>query len=179
MGTRGKRPPASLDKLDDLVKEQLYKERELAAQMREEMRQRELDRQRLVAQEERKKRKSFTKAERMAVYNKYDGHCAYCGCKLEYKDMQVDHAVPVHGGHQSNVMLSEGTMNNLDNLMPACRQCNFYKSTSDIENFRWKIREVLQHSCVDTFQARLGMKYGIITFNGWDGKFFFETFNKS
>lgn len=28
---------------------------------------------------------------REEVYSKYNGHCAYCGCRLEYKDMQVDH----------------------------------------------------------------------------------------
>ena len=178
MGTRGMRPPASLNKLDDLVKEQLYKERELAAQMRCEMRLQEQERHRAAEREERKKRKSLTKAKRMAVYNKYDGHCAYCGCELEYKDMQVDHAVAVHGGEQADQMLSDGIMNDIDNLMPACRQCNFYKEAYDIEGFRWKIREILQHRCVDTFQARLAMKYGIITYNGWDGKFFFETFNK-
>ena len=24
---------------------------------------------------------------RQEIYNKYDGHCAYCGCKIEMKDM--------------------------------------------------------------------------------------------
>mgnify|MGYP004487825509 CR=1 FL=1 len=37
------------------------------------------------------KRKSPTKEERKLVYQMYDGHCAYCGCKLELKEMQVDH----------------------------------------------------------------------------------------
>lgn len=36
-------------------------------------------------------RRKLTKDERMAVYEKTNGHCAYCGCELEYKDMQVDH----------------------------------------------------------------------------------------
>ena len=25
------------------------------------------------------------------IYNKYNGHCAYCGREIAYKDMQVDH----------------------------------------------------------------------------------------
>lgn len=37
------------------------------------------------------RRKSIPKKVRQKVYEKYDGHCAYCGKKLEYKDMQVDH----------------------------------------------------------------------------------------
>ena len=24
---------------------------------------------------------------RQAVYAKYNGHCAYCGCEIDYKDM--------------------------------------------------------------------------------------------
>ena len=31
---------------------------------------------------------------REAVYNKYDGHCAYCGKKLEPKGWQLDHLIP-------------------------------------------------------------------------------------
>lgn len=35
-------------------------------------------------------RKPIPKNIRKQVYEKYNGHCAYCGCKLDYKDMQVD-----------------------------------------------------------------------------------------
>ena len=31
---------------------------------------------------------------RHAVYAKYNGHCAYCGCEIDYKDMQIDHIKP-------------------------------------------------------------------------------------
>ena len=41
-------------------------------------------------------RRKLTKDERMAVYEKTNGHCAYCGCELEYKDMQVDHVIPIN-----------------------------------------------------------------------------------
>lgn len=34
------------------------------------------------------------KETRLKVYRMYDGHCAYCGRTIEYKDMQVDHIVP-------------------------------------------------------------------------------------
>ena len=36
-------------------------------------------------------RKTIPKKIRQIVYDKYNGHCAYCGCELEYKDMQIDH----------------------------------------------------------------------------------------
>lgn len=28
---------------------------------------------------------------RQSVYEKYEGHCAYCGEHIDYKDMQIDH----------------------------------------------------------------------------------------
>lgn len=33
---------------------------------------------------------SISKKTRIAVYKKYDGHCAYCGRHIAYNDMQVD-----------------------------------------------------------------------------------------
>lgn len=36
------------------------------------------------------KHKSIPKKDRLKIYEKYNGHCAYCGCELNYKDMQVD-----------------------------------------------------------------------------------------
>ena len=41
------------------------------------------------------KRRKLSKEERMKVYEKCKGYCAYCGCALEYKDMQVDHVNPI------------------------------------------------------------------------------------
>lgn len=32
-------------------------------------------------------RRKLTKTERMTVYNKMGGRCAYCGCELQFKDM--------------------------------------------------------------------------------------------
>lgn len=113
------------------------------------------------------KHKPIPKSLREEVYKKYDGHCAYCGKELEYKDMQVDHV--------KSVYLNEGVQDDsIDNLMPSCRMCNYYKDILDIDNFRRKIREELSHTCQSSFQTRLAMKYGMITYTDWDGKFYFE-----
>ena len=37
---------------------------------------------------------------REIVYAKYKGHCAYCGCELEMKDMQIDHIVPKYRNYE-------------------------------------------------------------------------------
>lgn len=42
----------------------------------------------------------ISKKIREIVYKKYNGHCAYCGCKIEYKDMQIDHIVPKYRNNE-------------------------------------------------------------------------------
>lgn len=92
--------------------------------------------------------------------------------------MQIDHIVSVgwssYGGAESKRLIAEGKMNEIDNLLPACRQCNFYKGMSDLEGFRSRLKDTLWNTSTDTFQARLAMKYGMIVKHEWDGKFYFE-----
>lgn len=96
-------------------------------------------------------RKSITKEMRMKVYNKYNHHCAYCGCELNYEDMQVDHLDPVYKGGNDDI----------SNYMPACRMCNFYKSTFSLEDFRKNI-ETLNKRLEKHFIYRLSKKYGVV-----------------
>ena len=85
-------------------------------------------------------RKSISKKIRQQVYDKYNGRCAYCGCQLEYKDMQVDHMDPVYRSEY----YGEETDNSIDNYMPSCRACNFYKGVYPLEQFR----DNIQHSLI-------------------------------
>lgn len=111
---------------------------------------------------------------REEVYKKYNGHCAYCGCELEMKDMQVDHIKSKLVSRTKG----EEVDNSIDNLNPSCRQCNYYKGGSGIEGFRKKIKSQLSHTCQSTFQTRLAMKYGMIMYKDWDGLFYFEKIDK-
>ena len=36
---------------------------------------------------------ALSKTKKTQVYAKFDGHCAYCGVKIQYRDMQVDHII--------------------------------------------------------------------------------------
>ena len=110
------------------------------------------------------KRKQIPKKIRKQVYEKYNGHCAYCGCEIQYKDMQIDHMTPLywHGGED-----------NIENYMPACRMCNFYKSTSTIEKFRKNI-QTLHDRLEKTFIYRLAKKYGVVVEIKEPIKFYFE-----
>ncbi|WP_432642893.1 HNH endonuclease [Acidaminococcus sp.] len=113
-------------------------------------------------------RKRLSKKQRLAVYEKYGGHCAYCGCELAYKDMQVDHVDPYNlndpnynWGH-GDKSKSADELNQMENLMPACRMCNFYKSGGSLESFRERLRDTLLPNATKTFQFRLAEKYGLV-----------------
>ena len=97
------------------------------------------------------KRKTIPRTIRLQVLKKYNNHCAYCGCELDMKTLRVDHLVPFyHGG-----------ADDIDNYMPSCRSCNFYKSTLDLEKFRDRLG-TMHDRIVAPFIVRLGMQYGIV-----------------
>ena len=111
------------------------------------------------------KRKAISKKDRKLVYKMYAGHCAYCGCELELKEMQVDHF---------NSIYAYNGKNEIENYMPSCRQCNFYKSAGTIEQFRKHIKNTLWANLKETFQYRLALKYKLIEENDKEIKFCFE-----
>lgn len=157
--------------------------RDFYEKQRELIRQEAIEANKRYKERQRKMRKTFTKKERQAVYEKYHGHCAYCGKEIALNEMQVDHIVPVmhalYGTKEQREpveqMITDGSMNSLDNLNPSCRACNFYKGMSDVEGFRQRILTQLDHTCRSSFQTKLAMQYGMITYTPWNGKFYFET----
>lgn len=94
---------------------------------------------------------SIPKKIRELVYDKCGGHCAYCGKEIAYNDMQVDHVYPQYKG---------GT-DDIGNLMPACRACNFRKGTLSVEHFRREIQDQCDGVC-ETFQGRMSLAYGLL-----------------
>ena len=110
-----------------------------------------------------RRRKALSKEMRAQVYAMYGGHCAYCGKKIEIRKMQVDHIHPIH----------RGGVNETSNYRPACRQCNFYKSTLTIEDFREQLSTIPKR-LEKQFILRLALAYGLIEFTGEPVKFYFE-----
>ena len=53
------------------------------------------------------KRKQLSKATRLEVLNKYDNHCAYCGCELTYEQLNVDHKIPLYYAGQLYAFLPQ------------------------------------------------------------------------
>ena len=100
---------------------------------------------------------------RELIYQKYDGHCAYCGRKIAIEDMQVDHIVSRY----------RNGSNDLDNLNPSCRMCNFRKQTFTIEQFRKEIARQAE-TAMKTFANRMSAAYGLISYTPHKVEFYFE-----
>ena len=117
------------------------------------------------------KRKAIPKTVRKVVYDRYDGHCGYCGCKITMAEMQIDHieAVYLHESDSGGI----SALNDISNLMPACRMCNFYKSTYGIEKFRQQLK-ILPERLEKQFIYRLAKKYGLVSETKELIKFYFE-----
>ena len=118
-------------------------------------------------------RKKLSKEKRMTVYEKYGGRCAYCGCEIEYKKMQIDHIEPIYKYETAYQTGNADWLDDVKNLLPACRMCNFYKSTMTIEQFRERLQTV--HDRLEkTFIYRLAKKYGLVVEKHKNVVFFFE-----
>lgn len=111
------------------------------------------------------KRRKLSKEERQEVYRMCNGHCAYCGKEIEYKDMQVDHIKPLKIGGEDE----------LANMLPACRSCNHYKATLDIEGFRKYLSGIHKRLLRDSVAYQVAERFGIVKHNTDEIDFFFET----
>ena len=115
--------------------------------------------------------KTIPKKVRLEVYNKYDGHCAYCGKEIEYKDMQVDHKIPVRNW---NNKYTEEEIWCFENYMPACRRCNHYKRAHSLKSFRKMIEEIPKKLFRDNYIYKVGLDYGLVEAHEQKIKFYFE-----
>ena len=109
-------------------------------------------------------RRKLTYLERNAIYDKCDACCAYCGVHIDFKDMQVDHVMP----------LRKGCTDSLDNMLPACRSCNHYKSTLTLEQFRAAIEKMPQVLERDNTTYKIARRFGVVKTGKPKVVFYFE-----
>ena len=118
----------------------------------------------------------MTKKQREAVYAKYNGHCAYCGKEIEYKDMQVDHLIPQR---RATAKAGRGrvpleVVEDPSNLMCSCRSCNHYKRAHSLETFRRYIEEIPMKLTRGNYIYKIGLRYNLIEEHPRKIKFYFE-----
>lgn len=112
-------------------------------------------------------RKRLTLDERMAVYQKFGGHCAYCGIEIRFEEMQCDHVVPLEGW-------SERGADSLENMFPACKSCNHYKRANSLEGWR-KVLESMPHTLNrDSYTYRQAVRFGLVKPTPKSVVFYFE-----
>lgn len=116
--------------------------------------------------------KTISKKTRLEVYQKYDGHCAYCGKKIDYKDMQLDHLIPRQ--RERFKKYTEEEIECFENYMPSCRRCNHYKRAHSLEVFRQMIEEIPKKLFRDNYIYKVGLDYGIVEPHERKIKFYFE-----
>lgn len=119
-------------------------------------------------------RKGISKMTRGNVYSRFNGRCAYCGCEIELKEMQVDHFIPHMG---------LGGEDNLDNYYPACQVCNRVKSNLSIEGFKKSIRNCgrIHRNRKKPIMAdsdKIAIKYGL-TKEDHEIELFYEKYNNT
>ena len=74
--------------------------------------------------------------------------------------MPVDHIKSVYVNTDTDIkhVMKEEEMYSIDNLLPTCRQCNFYKSSMNLKTFRKRLTTTLMENLQKTFQYRLALK---------------------
>lgn len=118
-------------------------------------------------------RKTLNKELRQNVYDKYGGRCAYCGCELDFENMEIDHIYSFSQGKKHNTTY----INHPSNLLPSCTLCNNNKGNLSLEDFRHKIVETFMRISTSP-KYQFCKKYGFFTDSLWDGKFYFEKYGK-
>jgi 5-methylcytosine-specific restriction endonuclease McrA len=132
-----------------------------------------------------KSRKEIAKSVREAVKQKFNGRCAYCGCKP--KRLQVDHIVPYCFPHvlDNDLLrkryvpeflyhLRSGDINSKDNLFPACQSCNGFKGGYHLEEFRMSLAAQPERA-EKNINYRMAKRFGLVEETGKDVVFYFET----
>ncbi len=114
------------------------------------------------------KRRKLSTKERKAVYDKCHGHCAYCGCEIAFRGFNVEHMTP----------LSNGGNDTFDNMLPACRSCNHYKGTIDLEGFRTYLGGLHDRMLRDNVNYRTLDRYKLIANDPAPVKFYFKKLMK-
>lgn len=113
-------------------------------------------------------RRRLTPSERRTIYNLTGGRCAYCGTRIAFDDMQVDHVVP----------LRKGGVDTIDNMLPACRSCNHYKSTLTVEQLGKAIERMPEVLMRDSVTYKNAVRFGLVRPTPHPVTFYFEEQNK-
>lgn len=119
------------------------------------------------------KRRKLTRVERETVYARCNGRCAYCGTKIELKNMQVDHVIPME--FYDLYQVKGFDLDTMGNYLPSCRSCNHYKSTMMLEKFRSAIENYPYVLARDSVTYRNAVRFDVVRPAPKKVQFYFES----
>ena len=109
-------------------------------------------------------RKRLKDRDRIELWESMDRRCSYCGCELEYKNMQIDHIEPLaFGGEDIRA-----------NMTPSCRSCNSRKGMFSLEAFRKEISNQPKVLSRDSVTFKNALRFGQVSINDIEIVFYFE-----
>lgn len=118
-------------------------------------------------------RRRLTKAERQAVYDKCNGHCAYCGCEIPFKGFHVDHVKCLRNYEYMDELLGI-EVDGIENMLPSCSSCNRYKATFDLETFRKMLSGITKRLARDVSTYNIAVRFNMIEEHNEPIIFYFE-----
>lgn len=96
-----------------------------------------------------RRRKNFSKEERMDIYKKTRGYCYLCGEFVDYDKFEIEHRIPLAGG---------GT-NDISNLYCSCHTCNTLKGSIAPKDLLRKVKQIylyqLKNECNSTLKFKV------------------------
>lgn len=135
----------------------------------------------------------MTKSQREKLRMMFGGKCAYCGCELPEKGWHADHLQPIvrkmtqdmdaakkgQFKYKTTSECHHPERDNEDNLVPACKACNIYKSSNSLEGFRQILTSFAVNSLSRTQSLRAAVRFGILTVDETPIVFWFEKYQDS
>ncbi|PAB60003.1 HNH endonuclease [Anaeromicrobium sediminis] len=88
------------------------------------------------------------KSQRRYVYMRDEGICRFCGRKLLFKQVTLDHYLPK----------SRGGTNDIFNLACSCKKCNKYKRDEIPLDYKDSILELFKRAVIDGYITTSHMK---------------------
>lgn len=118
---------------------------------------------------------TLTKKQRAELRLKFGGRCAYCGCELPEKGWHADHVEPIYRGRDFNwTVTDDGKLQHVDrlairksldqveNMNPACKQCNLFKGGHTLESFRKQLTAQVQRARLYSTNFRTAERFGMV-----------------
>ncbi len=113
---------------------------------------------------------------RVVILEKCNNRCSYCGCKLTYNTLHVDHMIPkMRGKYQ--IPLSPHIVDCFENYWPCCQSCNSSKSSLSLDEWRENISSKVDRLLRTESSFQIALKFKQIKPTNKPVIFYFEKLN--